>query len=63
MKKVTVTLTEQQVSLVLGMIWHCRKNGTFDESEETLVSETNVQFMDLEDEIYLQYAAERNQNV
>jgi hypothetical protein len=55
MKKVTVTLSEQQVSLVLGMIWHCRQNGTFDESEATLVSETNELFMDLEDEIFSQY--------
>lgn len=52
MRKIAVTLTEQQVSLVLGMIWHCRKNGTFDESEYTLVSETDELFMDLENELY-----------
>lgn len=52
MKKITVTLTEQQVSLVLGMIWHCNKNGTFDESEETLVSETHELFCDLENEMF-----------
>lgn len=52
MRKIAVTLTEQQVSLVLGMIWHCRQNGTFDESEATLVSETESLFEDLENEMY-----------
>ena len=55
MRKVTVTLTEQQVSLVLGMIWHCDKLDIFDESEATLVSETNELFMDLDDEIFSPY--------
>lgn len=54
LKKVDVTLNEQQVSLVLGMIWHCRKNGTFDESELDLVDFTEMLFCDLENEIYNQ---------
>ena len=53
MKKITVTLTEQQVSLVLGMIWHGENLGIFDESEDTLVAETKAAFEDMENEMFL----------
>lgn len=52
MKTIDVTLNEQQVSLVLGMIWHCRQNGTFDDSEALLVSVTENLFEDLENEMF-----------
>ena len=55
MKEITVTLTEQQVSLVLGMIWHGKKLGIFDESEDALVAETESLFCDLENGMYQYY--------
>jgi len=52
MKEITVTLNEQQVSLVLGMIWHGKKLGIFDESELDLVNDTESLFCSLENDIY-----------
>jgi hypothetical protein len=56
LKTIDVTLNEQQVSLVLGMIWECREHGIFDESETNLVNYTERLFEDLENELYSQGA-------
>lgn len=52
LKTIDVTLNEQQVSLVLGMIWYGKKLGIFDESEDALVSQTESLFEGLENEMY-----------
>ena len=52
MKMINVTLNEQQVSLVLGMIYEGRKSGLFDESELDLVDFTEMLFEELENEMY-----------
>ena len=54
LKTTDVTLNEQQVALVLGMIWECRERGIFDESEAELVRYTERLFEDLENELYSQ---------
>ena len=54
LKTTDVTLNEQQVALVLGMIWECRERGIFDESETELVNYTERLFEDLENELYSQ---------
>lgn len=55
LKTIDVTLNEQQVSLVLGMIWEGRKSGLFDESEKELVDFTEMLFEELENEMYHDY--------
>lgn len=47
-----VTLNEQQVSLVLGMIWEMRRERLFDESDLELVNYTEKLFEDIENEMY-----------
>lgn len=44
-------LSTQQVSLVLGMLYECRKNDMFTQDEHTLVSETEALFERLEEQI------------
>lgn len=56
LKTIDVTLNEQQVALVLGMIWECREHGIFDESETNLVNYTETLFEQLENELYSQGA-------
>jgi hypothetical protein len=56
LKTIDVTLNEQQVALVLGMIWECREHDIFDESESELVKYTEALFADLENKLYSQGA-------
>jgi hypothetical protein len=56
LKTIDVTLNEQQVALVLGMIWQCREHDIFDESESELVKYTESLFADLENKLYSQGA-------
>lgn len=52
LKTVDVTLNEQQVSLVLGMIWEMRREHLFDENDLELVNYTEKLFEDIENEMY-----------
>lgn len=52
MKTIDVTLNEQQVSLVLGMIWEMRRERLFSESDLEVVNSTERLFESLENEIF-----------
>lgn len=52
LKTIEVTLNEQQVSLVLGMIWEMRRERLFDENDLELVNYTEKLFEDIENEMY-----------
>lgn len=56
LKTIDVTLNEQQVALVLGMIWYGKRLGIFDESEQELVKNTESLFCDLETNLFSQGA-------